>query len=133
MCGLTLITIPSIQFGGYFLLMVLSGKVPELELTAFQQAMYRAGHAHAGVIILLSLICQLLVDATRLKGLPHWLVRAGVPFAALLISGGFFLSAMEPGATQPNGWIILIYVGAILLALGLITLGIGLIQAWRKP
>ncbi|MEM6628290.1 MAG: hypothetical protein AAF694_01395 [Bacteroidota bacterium] len=133
MCGLTLITIPSIQFGGYFLLSVLGGRVPEMELTSFQQAMFRAGHAHAGVLILFSLVTQVLIDATYLKGIPHWLVRAGIPFSALLISSGFFLSAIQTGATEPDEWVILIYIGAILLALGLITLGIGLIQAWRNP
>ena len=132
MCGLTLITIPSIQFGGYFLLQVISGKVSELELTSFQQAMFRAGHAHAGVIIILSLISQVLVDASALKRAGEWIVRAGIPFSAVCISGGFFLSALEPGAQAPNAWVGLIYGGAILLAGGLVVLGIGLIKSYLQ-
>ncbi|WP_143309278.1 hypothetical protein [Chitinophaga vietnamensis] len=62
MCGITLITVPTIEFGGHFLLRVLSGRMPSLSLTPFQRAMFRAGHAHAGVIVILSLICQALAD-----------------------------------------------------------------------
>ena len=53
LCGIILLTIPTIQFGGYFLLSVLSGTAGELSLTPFQEAMFRAGHGHAGVLIIL--------------------------------------------------------------------------------
>ena len=39
--GLLLITVPTIEFGGTFLLSVLSGKHPEL--TEFQRSMFRPG------------------------------------------------------------------------------------------
>jgi hypothetical protein len=44
--GLLMITVPTIEFGGTFLLSVLSGK--HSEFTGFQRSMFRAGHAHAG-------------------------------------------------------------------------------------
>ena len=54
---------------------------------------------------------------------------------ALGVAGGsyfparrFFLSVMSPTATKPNGLIYLAYVGAVLLAAGLATLGVGLIR-----
>src|SRR3990170_5805380 len=93
MCGITLITIPSIQYGGYFLLRLLSGGHQALELNDFQKAMFRAGHAHAGVLVILALICQLLTDEASLSIEVMWSVRAGVTAAAILISGGFFFSA----------------------------------------
>jgi len=40
MCGIILITMPSIQYGGYFLLQVLSGAHADLELNTFQQAIH---------------------------------------------------------------------------------------------
>lgn len=128
MCGITLITIPSIQYGGYFLLRVLSGDYQQLELNNFQKAMFRAGHAHAGVLVILSLICQLLADEAALPVGLTWFVRAGVPSAALLISGGFFSSSVGKGVTKPNALISLIYVGIFVLAASLVVLGIGLLR-----
>jgi hypothetical protein len=128
MCGLILITIPSIEYGGYFLLRLLSGQHRELELTGFQRTMFRAGHAHAGVIVILSLICQILADSTALPSAVNWFARAGVPVSALLISGGFFASAIGKGAMKPNGFIKLIYTGIFVLAASLVILGIGLLR-----
>jgi hypothetical protein len=49
--------------------------------------------------------------------------------APILVSLGFFLSVLSPTAERPNGLINLIYLAAILLAVGVVTLGIGLFQA----
>ena len=127
-CGITLITIPSIQYGGYFLLRLLSGSHQELELNDFQKAMFRAGHAHAGVLVILSLVCQLLADEVSLAVGLIWSVRVGVTAAAILISGGFFFSAMGKGVTRPNKLISLLYIGVFVLAASLVTLGIGLLR-----
>ncbi|NLR58755.1 hypothetical protein HGH93_11615 [Chitinophaga polysaccharea] len=127
MCGLILITVPTIEFGGYFLLKVVSGKMSRLSLTPFQQGMFRAGHAHAGVLLLLSLICQLLADEASLSAGLIWLVRIGVPVSTLLISGGFFAAAAGRTRTAPNQWIGILYTGVLLLAVCVLTLGIGLL------
>jgi len=129
MSGIILLTIPGIQYGGYFLLRVLTGGHEKLALNDLQKSMFRAGHAHAGVLVILSLICQLLVDEAALSVTLGWLVRGFIPAAALLISGGFFFSVMGTGVTRPNGLIALIYVGVVLLAVGLITLAIGLLRS----
>lgn len=127
MAGVILLTMPSIQFGGYFLLKVISGKHPELELTDFQKSMFRAGHAHAGVLVMLALIAQLFIDYSSLNSSLNWLLRIGFPLAALLISGGFFAAAGGKGITQPTRGIIILYIGVIVLALSFIGLGLGLI------
>jgi hypothetical protein len=77
---------------------------------------------------ILSLVCQLLADAAVLPAPLVWLVRIGVPLSAILISMGFFFSMMPPTATQPNGAVSLIYVGAVVLAASVLTLAIGLIR-----
>lgn len=128
MCGITLITIPSIQYGGYFLLRLLSGYHQELELNSFQKAMFRAGHAHAGVLVILSLVSQLLADEAALSIELIWFIRAGVVAAAILIGGGFFFSGMGKGVTSPNKLISLLYLGIFILAVSLVTLGIGLLR-----
>ena len=51
------------------------------------------------------------------------------PLAAILLPVTFFLSVPSPGATEPNG---LAYVGAIVLILELLTLGVGLWRASRQ-
>jgi predicted Abi (CAAX) family protease len=93
-----------------------------------RQNFFRAGHAHAGVIVILSLVCQLLADSAALPDAVTWMVRVGVPLAAILMPLGFFLSMTSPTATHPNGAVSLIYIGAAVLALSVVTLGIGLVR-----
>ena len=94
-----------------------------------RQNFFRAGHAHAGVLTILSLVCQILVDAARLSSAFQWLVRIGTPLAGILISAGFFFSVMAPTATEPGRAIGLIYAGAVLLAVSVVSLGVGLLRA----
>lgn len=129
--GIILITVPTIQYGGYFLLTSLVNRGSGYMDNPLRQNFFRAGHAHAGVIVILSLVCQLLVDAAVLPSTLVWVVRIGVPLSAILISAGFFFSMLPPTATQPNGAISLIYVGAIILAVSVLTLAVGLIRVPR--
>lgn len=129
MTGIILITLASIQYGGYFLLTSLTKPDSGYMENPLRQNFFRAGHAHAGVIVILSLICQILVDAASLPVWLQWSVRIGVPLAAILISAGFFLSMPSPTALRPNGAVWLIYVGAVILAAGVLTLGIGLLRS----
>ena len=93
-----------------------------------RQNFFRAGHAHAGVIVILSLVCQILADGAVLPDPLLWFVRIGV-LSAILISSGFFFSVLPPTATQPSGAVGLIYAGAAILALAVVTLGVGLLRA----
>ena len=69
----------------------------------------------------------MLADAADLSGAADWLARNCIWLAAVLMAGGFFLSAARPGATEPNRLIVLVYAGAVVLAVGVVTLGIGLL------
>ncbi len=128
MSGIILITIPTIQYGGYFLLTSLMSKSGGYIENPLRQNFFRAGHAHAGVIVILSLVCQILADSAVLPSPLVWVVRIGVPLSAILISAGFFFSMLPPAATKPSGAVGLIYVGAVILAIAVIALGIGLIR-----
>jgi hypothetical protein len=97
--------------------------------TPFQIGFARAGHAHAGVLLVLGLIAQLYVDAADLSGFLGWLARAGVPVAAILMPGGFFAASAGRGLTRPNRFITLVYAGGLVLAASLATLGVGLLVA----
>lgn len=127
--GIILITVPTIQYGGYFLLTSLMNKSSGYMENPLRQNFFRAGHAHAGVIVILSLVCQVLADSAALPSPLVWFVRIGVPVSAILIPAGFFLSLLPPAATQPNGAVGGIYAGAIILAISVITLAVGLIRA----
>ncbi len=127
MCGVILITVPTIQYGGYFLLTSLINKGSGYMENPLRQNFFRAGHAHAGVIVILSLISQLLADAAVLPAPMLWFVRIGVPLSAILISAGFFFSVLSPTATEASGAVSMIYAGALILAVGVVTLGIGLL------
>jgi hypothetical protein len=126
--GIILITVPTIQYGGYFLLASLMNKGSRYMDNALRQNFFRAGHAHAGVIVILSLVCQTLADAAVLPSPLIWFVRIGVPLSAILISAGFFFSMLSPTATQPSRVVALIYLGAVILAVSVLSLMIGLIR-----
>lgn len=128
MAGLLLIAVPTIQFGGLFLLTSLVDRDSGYMANALRQNFFRAGHAHAGVITLLALICQLLVDAAVLHRALEWLVRVGVPLSGILLSAGFFTSMLPPTAETPGPTVALIYAGTVLLGVSVLILGIGLMR-----
>jgi hypothetical protein len=126
-CGIILLTVPTIQYGGYFLLTILSGK-SKIPLTDFQKSMFRAGHAHAGVLVILAMLAQILVDYAGLTKGTELIVRIGFVLSAILVSGGFFAAASGKDITRPNRFISILYTGVFVLAASLITLGIALIK-----
>jgi len=129
MAGLTLVLVPTIEFGGSFLLTSLIDPESGYMANALRQNFFRAGHAHAGVLTIFSLVCQVLVDAARLSPALAWLIRVGTPLAGILMSAGFFFSLLAPGAAEPSRAIGLIYAGAVILAVSVLSLGIGLLRA----
>jgi hypothetical protein len=124
-----LIIVPTIQYGGWFLLTSLMNKSSGYMENPLRQKFFRAGHAHSGVIVILSLICQVLADSAKLPIPLLWFIRIGLPLAAILISAGFFFSVLPPTATQASGAVSLIYVGAVVLAIAVVSLCIGLVRA----
>ncbi|MBM7491507.1 hypothetical protein JOD64_002729 [Micromonospora luteifusca] len=126
LAGAVLLTIVTIQVGGWFLTRIARGQVP---MTDFQKSFARAGHGHAGVLVLLSLIALLYVDATGLSGVLLWTARLGVPLAAILMSAGFFASSAGRNVTAPNRFVWVLWLGAFCLAAGVVSLGVGLLTA----
>jgi hypothetical protein len=128
--GIVLLTVPTVMYGGATLLGVLTSgaaglRLGGLELTETQWALFRAGHAHAGVWVLFSLVLQVLLDTAVLDRGLKWVARIAAPFAAIAISGGFFGVAFVPAFR----W--LLYLGAISLAISVILTGVGLLR--RQP
>ena len=132
LAGLLLIVLPTVMFGGVSLLSLLIGD-PTYVKNPLRQDLWRAGHAHAGVWLILALVALRYVDEANLSDLLKWVVRGSIPVAAILVPGAFFLSVLSPDATAPNGLINLAYIGAGLLAIGVFILGVGLVRRPPRP
>ncbi|NUT12280.1 MAG: hypothetical protein HOQ38_17585, partial [Nonomuraea sp.] len=85
------------------------------------------GHAHAGVLVLFSLVAMLYVDQAGLPDGVKALTRVLIVAAPILMPLGFFLSVVRPSDTRPNKLIWLTAAGGASLAAGTLTLGIGLL------
>ena len=131
LAGILLVVIPTVMYGGLTLLGSLVGNVPGYADNPLRHDLWRAGHAHAGVYLVLSLVMLRYVDEAALSPFWKWIARSGVPIAAILIPAAFFLSVVSPTAKQPNGLMNLAYIGAVFLAGAVLTLGVGLIRAAR--
>jgi hypothetical protein len=125
--GIILLVVPTVQYGGLAILGMLSHGVAgigaaEAGLNAEQLALFRAGHAHAGVWLILSLVIQVLLDAARLPASAKWLARIAAPVGTLALSGGFFGLAFKPEFR------FLLYFGALAMLCSLILAGMGLLR-----
>lgn len=130
--GVTLLAVPTIMYGGIALLGILTqgiaGLAPGgLALDETQWALWRAGHAHAGVWVILSLVMQVLIDSTRLSTPMMWLARISAPVAAVTVSGGFF------GVAFFSEFRWLLYFGGLSLFLVLVLTGVGLLRNLHAP
>ncbi len=125
--GIILLAVPTVQYGGLAILGMLTHGAAgmggtEAGLDAEQLALFRAGHAHAGVWLILSLALQLLLDAARLPSSSKWLARIAAPVGTLALSGGFF------GLAFKGEFRFLLYFGALAMFASLILTGVGLLR-----
>src|SRR5215831_11163093 len=129
--GILLVILPTVMYGGLSLLIFLTRNTSGYTDNPLRHDLWRAGHAHAGVYLVLSLVMLRYVDEALLSPFWRWIARTGAPIAAILIPAAFFLSVASPDAKQPNGLINLAYVGALFLAGAVLSLGAGLVRAAR--
>jgi uncharacterized membrane protein len=130
--GILLILVPTVEIGGASILSLLISD-PSYSQNDLRQDLWRAGHAHAGVWLVLSLVALRYVDEANVSEGMKWVVRFAFPAAAILMPLAFFLSVLSPEATEPNAMISLAYVAGVVLAVGLLALGVGLIRGPRTP
>ncbi|PZG54276.1 hypothetical protein C1I98_04580 [Spongiactinospora gelatinilytica] len=120
--GVLLITVPAVAFGGMSLLAHLTRNIPGYLDNPTRRSLWRAGHAHAGV-----LVAMLYVDQADLSDGMRTLVRVLIAAAPILMPPGFFLSVARPRDTKPNGLLWLTVAGGAGLGVGALTLGVGLL------
>jgi hypothetical protein len=119
------IALPTVMYGGYALL----GLLTRGELTEFQLTYFRAGHAHAGVLLLMALLYLHYMEQTRLSRGIKVGAAATVVAGILAQSGGFFLHMLvgQPGA--PSIGTTVTSLGAVLLVGAILVLVYGLITS----
>ena len=121
------IALPTVMFGGYSLLGLMARG--NTWLTPFRATYFRAGHAHAGVLLIMSLVYYTyLAQTTFSSGLK--LAACIVLLVGLLAqSGGFFLHMLtgKPGRFSAGNMVTIL--GALLLAFAALLLAYGLIVA----
>src|SRR6058998_2002478 len=132
LAGTLLIVLPTVMLGGASLLSLLLTDGSGYMLNPLRQNLWRAGHAHAGVYLVLALVLLRYVDEAELSAPWKRFTRLAAPLAAIFVPAAFFLSVASPRATEPSALIYLAYVGAAVLATGVVALGVGLLRAAKK-
>ena len=127
LAGLLLILMPAVIIGGVSILAMIDD--PTYRNNELRQDLWRAGHAHAGVLLVLALVALRYVDECELG--PRWraFARHSIPASAILLPVAFFCSVTDADATEPNLIINLAYVGAGILTAGLLVLGVGMLRS----
>lgn len=124
--GILLLALVTVESGGYFLTKVVRGHVATNSL---QKNFYRAGHAHAAVLLMLGIVILIVLDQIELGGIWEFAARSLVPISAILMPAGFFLSVIGKDPQRPNRLIILLWLGAIALTIGLLAAGVTILSA----
>lgn len=126
------LSIVTVEIGGWTLLTILGGR-DTLDADErkhwFRFRFFRAGHAHAGVLLVLSLVYFLYLERTDYSSGMQWIAGVLLLAGVLSQSGGFFLHMGIGEENRPSAGTTLTRVGAILIAVALVILAIGLIAA----
>lgn len=117
--------LPTVAFGGYALVMLMTrGR----GLTSFEATYFRAGHGHAGDLLVLSLVYYYFLGRTSFPVGVKWVACFLVLIGLLMLSGGFFLHRFvgqegrsSPGITMTTVASVILSVAMFMLAYGLIT------------
>ena len=120
----SLLSLVSVEYGGWSLLGFLTGRG---QLGEFREQFFRAGHAHAGVLLVLSLVYFLYLGRTGYSTGVKWI--AGLLLLAGIIaqSGGFFLHMGLGRKNRSSLGTVVTRTGALLIAAALVMLATGLL------
>jgi fucose 4-O-acetylase-like acetyltransferase len=121
---ISLLLVVSVEYGGWSLMGFLTGRG---QLGEFQEQFFRAGHAHAGVLLVLSLVYFLYLDRTGYSTGVQWLAGLLLLLGIMAQSGGFFIHLGLGQKNRSSLGTIVTRTGALLLAAALIVLAIGLL------
>ncbi|WP_214411108.1 hypothetical protein [Sphaerisporangium fuscum] len=122
-----ILSIVTVEFGGHALLRFIT--IDRDRLGALRERFFRAGHAHAGVLLVLSLVYLLYLPRAGFPDGLEWLCGGALLAGVLAQSGGFFVHLAVGEEGRASYGTALTRTGALLLAGALIALAAGLIRA----
>jgi hypothetical protein len=116
-------SLPTVMFGGFSVLRLLTkGQT----LTPFQVTCFRAGHAHAGVLLLMSLLYYQYLEETTYIENSMFALCLMLVVGILAQSGGFFLHLALGREGERSAGTLLTFFGAGFLAVATLALAFGL-------
>ena len=110
LAGILLIVFPTVICGGVSLLGLLIND-PRYQENALRQDLWRAGHAHAGVLLILALVCLRYVDETRLPGWVRGVAPGSRSARCYPLAGRFFPLGSVPGRDLTQRFYLLCLCG----------------------
>src|ERR671912_743028 len=122
--AISLLSLVGVEYGGWALLRFLTGRG---QLGEFREQFFRAGHAHAGVLLVLSLVYFLYLGRTGYSTGVQWLAGLLLLVGILAQSGGFFIHLARGQKDRSSVGTVVTRTGGLLLAAALIMLAIGLL------
>lgn len=123
---IAVLSLIGVESGGYALLGLLTTKNPDIGPFGFR--FFRAGHAHAGVLLVLSLVYFLYLPQGEYSDGAEWIIGGILTTGIIGQSGGFFLHLARGSEGENSPGTILTRAGGLLLAAALVLLAIGLIR-----
>ena len=128
----SVLSLITVEFGGSTLLGFLTGRGSlggDPATVDHRMRFFRAGHAHAGVLIVLSLVYYIYLDHADFSNGFDWVVGLVFVAGTLAQSGGFFLHLAHGAPAAPSAGTRLTRLGAVVIAVALVVLAVGLIRA----
>jgi hypothetical protein len=120
---IVLIALPTVMYGGYSLL----GLQGSGSLTEFEATYFRAGHAHAGVLLVMTLAALNVAGRFDLPDPLIWTFGVLLLAGTLAQSGGMFLHMLVGAPGEWSAGNTLTTVGALVLLAGFVTLIYGIL------
>jgi hypothetical protein len=120
---IVLFALVTVEYGGWALLGFLTGRG---SLDAFRERFFRVGHAHAGVLLVLSLAYFSYLGRAGYSAGVQWLAGSLLLAGVLAQSGGFFLHMGLGQQGRGSVGTAVTRSGALLIAASLIILAVGL-------
>jgi hypothetical protein len=121
---IVLFSLVTVEYGGWALLGFLTGRGA---LGAFREQFFRAGHAHAGVLLVLSLVYFLYLERAGYSEGMQWLAGLLLLVGVLAQAGGFFVHLGVGQEGRSSTGTVMTRAGALLIAAALVILAVGLI------
>jgi hypothetical protein len=129
----SVLTLLTVQFGGWALLGFLTAQHSPMADTDPERRerrvrFFRAGHAHAGVLLILSLVFYWYLDRAQFSNGLDWLVGIALTLGILAQTGGYFMHMAIGAPEHPTRGTRLTIAGGTIIAVCLVVLAIGLIK-----